>query len=59
MHCLLILPFICSYMWDLTSKTHIWCVSDFVLKIGYYNTPHKQDIGEKLSKANANASKHM
>jgi len=37
MHCLLILPFICSYMWDLTSKTHIWCVSDFVLKIGYYN----------------------
>jgi len=36
MHCLLILPFIFSYMWDLTSKTHIWCVSDFVLKIGYY-----------------------
>jgi len=27
MHCPLILPFICSYMWDLTSKTHIWCIS--------------------------------
>ena len=38
MHCLFILPFICSYMWDLTSKTHIWCVSDFVLKIGYYTS---------------------
>jgi len=36
MHCLSILPLICSYMWDLTSKTHIWCISDFVLKIGYY-----------------------
>ena len=36
MHCILILPFICSYMWDLTSRTHIRCVSDFVLKIGYY-----------------------
>ena len=37
MHCLLILPLICSYMWDLTSKTHIWCISGFVLKIGYYS----------------------
>jgi len=37
MHCLLILPLICSYMWDLTSKTHIWCISGFVVKIGYYN----------------------
>ena len=36
MHCLLILPLICSYMWDLVSKTHIWCISGFVLKIGYY-----------------------
>ena len=36
MHCLLILPLICSYMWDLASKTHIWCISGFVLKIGYY-----------------------
>ena len=39
MHCLLILPLICSYMWDLTSKTHIWCISDFILKIEYYNLP--------------------
>jgi len=38
MHCLLILLLICSYMWDLTSKTHIWCISDFVLKIWYYNS---------------------
>ena len=38
MHCPLILSFICNYMWDLTSKTHIWCVSDFVLKIGYYSS---------------------
>ena len=36
-HCLLILPLICSYMWDLTSWAHIWCVSDFVLKTGCYN----------------------
>ena len=36
MHCLLILPLICSYMWDLTSMTHIWCISGFVLKIEYY-----------------------
>jgi len=42
MHCLLILPLICSYMWDLTSKTHIWCISDFVLKIGYYIVVSKQ-----------------
>jgi len=26
----------CSYMWDLTSWAHIWCVSGFVLKIGCY-----------------------
>jgi len=38
MHCLLILPLTCSYMWDLVSKTHIWCISGFVLKIGYYIT---------------------
>ena len=25
-------------MWDLTSKTHIWCISGFVLKIGYYTS---------------------
>jgi len=36
MHCLLILPLICSYMWDLPFKIRIWCISDFVLKIGYY-----------------------
>ena len=42
MHCLLISPLICSYMWDLTSKTHIWCISDFVLKIGYYKVVSKQ-----------------
>ena len=36
MHCLLILPLICSYMRDLASTTHIWCISGFVLKIGYY-----------------------
>ena len=36
MHCSLILTLICSYMWDLTSKIHIWCISGFVLKIGYY-----------------------
>ena len=46
MHCLLILPFICSYTWDLTPKTHIWCVFDFVLKIGYYTmVPCRQAIG--------------
>jgi hypothetical protein len=39
MHCLLILSLICSYMWNLTSKTHIWCISGFVLKIGYYRGP--------------------
>ena len=33
----LILPLICSCMWDLTFKTHIWRVFGFVLKIGYYN----------------------
>jgi len=38
MRCPLILPLICSYMWDLSSKTHIWCISDFVLKIGCYNS---------------------
>ena len=37
MHCLLILLLICSYMWDLTSKTHIWCIHDFILKIGCYS----------------------
>jgi len=36
MHCLLILPLICSYMWELPSKTHIWCISGFALTIGYY-----------------------
>ena len=35
-HCFLILPFICSYMWDLTFWAHIWCVSSFVLKTGCY-----------------------
>ena len=35
MHCPLILHLICSYMWDLTSKTHIWHICGFVLKIGY------------------------
>ena len=25
-----------SYMWDLTSRAHIWCVFGFVLKIGCY-----------------------
>ena len=28
---------ICSYMWDLTFRAHIWCVSGFVLKTGCYN----------------------
>ena len=37
MYCLLILPLICSYMWDLAFKTHIWCISGCILKIGYYN----------------------
>jgi len=32
---------ICSYMWDLTSKIHIWCISDFIFKIGYYNCVEK------------------
>jgi hypothetical protein len=27
---------ICSYMCDLTSWAHIWCVSDFVLKTRCY-----------------------
>ena len=42
MHCLLILPLTCSYMWDLTSKTHICCISSFVLKIEYYKVVSKQ-----------------
>ena len=41
MHCLLILPLICSYMRDLFSQTHIWCISGFILKIGYYNKLEK------------------
>ena len=52
MHCLLILPLICSYMRDLTSRTHIWCISDFVLKIGYYNhgevQPEEEPTGRLL-----------
>jgi len=36
MHCPLILPLICRYTRYLASKTHIWCISGFVLKIGYY-----------------------
>jgi len=36
MHYLMILPLVCSYMGDLTSKTHIWCIYGFVLQIGYY-----------------------
>ena len=35
-HCYLITPLICSYMWDLFLKTHIWCASGFVLKTGCY-----------------------
>ena len=30
--CYLITPLLCSYMWDLFLKTHIWCASGFVLK---------------------------
>ena len=29
---------ICSYMWDLTSWAHIWCVSSFVLKTGCFTS---------------------
>ena len=39
-HCLLILPLIYSYMWDLTSWAHIWCVYGFVLKTGCYMGPN-------------------
>ena len=29
-------PFICSYMWDLISRAHIWCAFGFVLETGCY-----------------------
>ena len=35
----LILPFICSYMWDLISRAHIWCAFGFVLETGCYINP--------------------
>ena len=38
-HCYLISPLFCSYMWELILKTHIWCASGFVLKIGCYKGP--------------------
>ena len=31
-----------SYMWDLTSWAHIWCVSGFVLKTGCYRVVSEQ-----------------
>ena len=31
-----------SYMWDLTSWAHIWCVSGFVLKTGCYKVVSEQ-----------------
>ena len=34
----LILPFICSYMWDLISRAHIWCAFGFVLETGCYTS---------------------
>ena len=50
MYCLLILLLICSYMCDLTSKPHIWCISGFVLKIGYYIDLAKKAIPTSESK---------
>ena len=29
-------PFICSYMWDLISRAHIWCAFGFVLETRCY-----------------------
>ena len=37
----LILPFICSYMWDLISRAHIWCAFGFVLETGCYIGPSR------------------
>ena len=39
----LILPFICSYMWGLITRAHIWCAFGFVLKTGCY-TVYFQDF---------------
>ena len=35
-HCEWYSPFICSYMWGLITRAHIWCAFGFVLETGCY-----------------------